>query len=95
VIYLQLLKSHRNRRNSLVLDEGNTLFFIFGKILLLVIIISIIIISYYFFWGYFSFSFFSSSWMSSESKIYDRLTRIIRFLKHELPEIKRGLLLIT
>ena len=45
VIYLQLLKSHRNRRNSLVLDEGNTLFFIFGKILLILIIISI---SYYF-----------------------------------------------
>ena len=46
VIYLQLLKSHRNRRNSLVLDEGNTLFFIFGKILIIILII--ISISYYF-----------------------------------------------
>lgn len=42
VICLQLLKSHRNRRNSLVLDKGNTLFFIFGKILLILLIILII-----------------------------------------------------
>ena len=53
VIYLQLLKSHRNRRNSLVLDEGNTLFSIFGKILLIIIVFLL------FSFGYFSFSFFT------------------------------------
>ena len=53
VIYLQFQKSHRNRRNSLVLDEGNTLFFIFGKILLIIlIIISFLTI---FFWLLFFF----------------------------------------